>query len=116
MYRYGNLGHSFLSSPSALGSAVIHADGGGKIEIEAGDRNGTFNLRVANTGSALSQEEAEEVFERFWRGDTARAGSGDHVGLGLSLVKKVTEILEGSLAVTSSPGGKFEIRFGVGPR
>ena len=66
-------------------------------------------LRVANTGSTLSQDQAGQVFTRFWRGDTARSNTGVHSGLGLSLTRKILHVLGGSTRARSSAGGEFEI-------
>ena len=49
------------------------------------------------------------MFERFWRGDTSRAGTGVHFGLGLALAQRVVESLGGT-AAASAAGGTFTIR------
>jgi len=49
------------------------------------------------------------VFERFWRGDAARTGTGTHCGLGLTLVGEAVEALAGRVSVSSEKGGEFEI-------
>ena len=90
-------------------NAVIYADEGGTVEIEtAGDRD-TVRIRVANSGSTISRDQTEMVFERFFRGDAARSATGVHSGLGLSLVKRVVLVLGGSVKAQSVAGGKFEI-------
>ena len=101
---------------NVLENAVAHADDGGSVRIETvvgGDR---ADIRVTNTGSTLPQEEAERVFERFWRGDAARTAAGVHSGLGLSLVKKIAEVLGGAARVRSRAGGEFEITLSIPER
>jgi len=66
-------------------------------------------IRVSNSGSTISPDRAERVFDRFWRGDTARSRTGYHHGLGLSLVKKAVKALGGSIGVVATEGGDFEI-------
>ena len=61
----------------------------------------------ANTGSQVAREDAHKVFDRFWRGDEVRAGTGTHCGLGLSLAKRAAETLEGSITIESESGGVF---------
>jgi two-component system OmpR family sensor kinase len=82
---------------------------GGWIKIETTTDEGKTVIRVTNSGSILTKEDAEHVFERFWRGDAARTAATVHCGLGLSLVKKSVAVLGGSVSVRSSPGGEFQI-------
>ena len=94
---------------NVLENAVVHADEGGRVRVRAAAGDGHIDLRVANSGSRLSQDEAAQVFERFWRGDSARTGTGTHCGLGLTLVGEAVEALAGRVVVTSEKGGEFEI-------
>ncbi len=93
-----------------LDNAVTFANTGGLVRVQAGLRDGRIELSVANTGSELSQQQAEHVFERFWRGDAARSGAGVHCGLGLSLCQKIVTLLGGSISVESAAGGTFRIK------
>ena len=67
------------------------------------------SLKVSNSGSRLSQDEAVAATQRFWRGDTARSEAGLHCGLGLSLVEKATRALGGAVEIHSSAGGVFSV-------
>jgi signal transduction histidine kinase len=92
-----------------LSNAVHHADDGGRVHIESITHNGQATLTVTNTGSQLSPNDVDHIFDRFWRGDTSRRASGHHYGLGLSLCKTLVEMLGGSIEATSSPDGIFKI-------
>ena len=59
-------------------------------------------LTVEDNGSGITQEEQEKIFDRFYRGDAARSEQG--TGLGLSMVKKITQMHKGELQVESTPG------------
>ncbi len=63
---------------NVLENAVTYANTGGQVTIESLSQNGAVLVRIANTGSELSQEEAEQAFARFWRGDSARRDTGLH--------------------------------------
>ncbi|MFT3692760.1 MAG: HAMP domain-containing sensor histidine kinase [Kofleriaceae bacterium] len=76
-------------------NAVTYTDQGG--EIRATLLGGT--LRIANTGCHLAPDQIKRVFERFWRGDPSREPGG-HVGIGLALSKKLTELVGGNLEVS----------------
>lgn len=90
-------------------NAVSYVDEGGRIRVTvevAGDR---VALTVGNSGSTLPQDQVEHVFDRFWRGDAARA-VGMHCGLGLSLCARLVALLGGAISARSTVGGEFAIR------
>lgn len=77
--------------------------------IEAMRQDGNVLITVANTGSRLTREQVSHVFERFWRGDTAREAPGTRCGLGLSLCKTIIEQLGGTITADVSSEGTFSI-------
>ena len=92
-----------------LENAAQHANDGGTVAIETKTDDSMASLLVRNTGSRVSQDDAERVCERFWRGDASRNLTGVHSGLGLALVRRVAVLLGGDVSVRSSVGGDFEI-------
>jgi signal transduction histidine kinase len=96
-----------------LDNAVQHCDAGGWIRVQgrrAGPADQTVELTFSNSGSAVSAADAERAFDRFWRGDASRQGTGLHCGLGLSLCREIAGVLGGQIQVTSARGGVFEVR------
>lgn len=59
-------------------------------------------IRVTDDGEGLSKEALAHVFDRFWRGDSARATQG--TGIGLSLVYMIAKAHGGSAQAQSMPG------------
>ena len=104
---------SALIVGNILQNAVTYADEGGAVEIEIATDQTAAQLRVANSGSRIPREQTELIFERFWRGDTARTAAGVHCGLGLSLVQRALAALGGSVEADSSRGGRFEISVSI---
>jgi signal transduction histidine kinase len=85
-------------------NAVTYTDDGGRIHIAARIEQGHPVLTVSNTGSRVSPADASKLFDRFWRGDVARGDIGTHCGLGLSLCRKMADVLGGTLAAESVDG------------
>jgi two-component system OmpR family sensor kinase len=61
-------------------------------------------LEVADRGSGLTPEQAEHVFERFYRGDQARTRRSGGTGLGLAIVAALVSAHDGAVWVESPPG------------
>jgi len=59
-------------------------------------------LDITNSGAGIPTENLPHIFDRFYRADNARSGSGH--GLGLSIAKIIVQIHHGGLAATSAPG------------
>lgn len=62
-------------------------------------------FEIINEGEGISAEDLPHIFDRFYRVDSSRSnGSTRGFGLGLSLAKKIVELHNGELTVTSARG------------
>ncbi|MCX5684538.1 MAG: ATP-binding protein [Planctomycetota bacterium] len=98
-----------MAISNLLANAAEYTNDGGRIEISGRAAEGKVELAFSNTACCLSPEQAEHVFERFWRGDAARA-AGVHCGLGLALVDRAVAVLGGKASAAVSPDGVFTVR------
>ncbi|MDB5167623.1 MAG: putative Histidine kinase [Candidatus Saccharibacteria bacterium] len=60
-------------------------------------------FEIINTGDGIDEKKLPYIFDRFYRADTSRTNRVGY-GLGLSLAKKIVELSQGELSVTSTPG------------
>jgi heavy metal sensor kinase len=100
-----------------LGNAIRFTDAGGSIVVRVSRRGDHATVEVRDTGIGLAPDDADRVFERFYRADPARSSRADGAGLGLSLVKWIASEHGGTVAVDSrlGEGSTFSIRLPVRP-
>jgi two-component system sensor histidine kinase QseC len=91
-------------------NACSYANANGAIRVAVQLSAGQFQLEVANTGSRIAPADIDRLFERFWRGDQARADTGVHCGLGLSLCQRLARLLDGRIEVQTSTNDWFTVR------
>jgi len=99
----GTAGLSLVFS-NLLDNAAEYTNRGGKIQVTARQVEDGVEIVFENTGNQLTSQQAAEVFECFWRGDSSRHDTGVHCGLGLALVKRIVEALGGSVRAVAQSG------------
>jgi two-component system, OmpR family, sensor kinase len=93
-----------------LGNAVTHTPPGTPVAVRLHVDGDTAVTEVADQGPGMSTEQADRVFERFYRADTARgrpaAGHAESAGtgLGLAIVAALVGAHRGTVEVDSTPG------------
>jgi two-component system sensor histidine kinase/response regulator len=106
---------------NVLANALKYTPEGGQVDlsvIEYLDKGepAIVEIAVEDTGTGISPEDLDRVFEPFHRGKNASGEDG--AGLGLSLVKEVVELHGGKVLVQSEPqkGSTFSILLPVGEK
>ncbi|MDX6526929.1 MAG: two-component system, OmpR family, sensor kinase [Gaiellales bacterium] len=96
-----------------LANAASHTPAATPIELTAHIIDAEAVIEVADHGEGLTKEDAEHVFERFFRVDSARGREdGGGSGLGLAIVAAIVDAHGGRVEVESTPGqgARFRVR------
>lgn len=83
-----------------LSNAFKFTPDGGDVWLTVWEKDKDFGLTVKDSGIGISREMLPHIFERFYSGSWSEKGSG----IGLSLVKLMTESLHGHISVNSEEG------------
>ena len=82
-----------------LDNAIRHSKGQGEVRLTLTKEHGFAKLSVINKGDEIPEEQREQIFERFYRVDTARNGEDKHYGLGLAIAKAIATSHKGHIEV-----------------
>ncbi len=85
-------------------NAIKFTPSGGSIEVKVSVAQNLLRLTVEDTGVGIPPEVLPRIFERFWQVDTSSTRKFQGAGIGLSLVRSLSEAMDGSVKVDSKPG------------
>lgn len=95
-----------------LANARTHTPAGTTVTTSLAMVEGGAVLTVADDGPGIPEPLRPEIFERFARGDSSRSRREGSTGLGLAIVAAVVKAHDGTIDVTSAPGGtEFVVHF-----
>ena len=97
-----------------LDNALRHTATGGTVAVTVAPtrHDGRCRIVVTDSGEGFDPASAARLFERFYRGDTARTANGAGSGIGLTIAKAIVEAHHGQLTGHSDGpgrGARFEI-------
>lgn len=74
----------------------------GTVALEIGEVEENLCVRVRNTGSEIPYDKQDKIFNKFYQADESHATQGN--GIGLAIVKRIVELHNGSVSVSSGNG------------
>jgi len=88
-----------------LDNALKYSPDTTDVVMTLGRHDGKARITITNEGKGISAKDLPHIFDRFYRADDSRTnGPTGGYGLGLSLAKKIVELHNGDLTVSSTPG------------
>lgn len=98
-----------------LSNSIKFTNPGGKIYINLYDKEDGIDIEIRDTGIGIPQDKLDLIFERFGQVDKTLYRNIEGSGIGLSLVKSLVDLLDGSISVESeyNIGTKFNIKLPV---
>ncbi len=85
-----------------VANAIRHSPPNADVQVRATTRNGHTRIEVADQGTGIPAEDAERVFERFYRSDRARTVDEGGAGLGLAIARWIVELHGGTIRADQS--------------
>ena len=85
-----------------LSNAVKFTDSGGTVTVGCKAEGEDVLVTIADSGCGMSPEVMQNIFNKFYQGDKSHTTQGN--GLGLSIVKKAVDVLDGDISVRSEAG------------
>ncbi|MCD7982211.1 MAG: ATP-binding protein [Clostridiales bacterium] len=111
VYFFGNRELLTRLLSNLIGNAYRYGTPGGHTTVRLLTDEDGLLLSVQDDGIGIPPEDLPHIFQRFYQADASRAGEGN--GLGLSMVKEITEFHGGAVFAESEPGlgSTFLVRF-----
>jgi signal transduction histidine kinase len=102
---------------NVVANAIKYGAKGTTVTVTARPEGQQVRFDVHNEGAGISVDDQQKLFDRYWRSPEARTGQVPGTGLGLAIVRRLVELQNGVVGVTSRPdeGTTFWVTFPQAP-
>lgn len=96
-----------------IGNAVKYTPENGTITLSLTSKDNLAIVEISDSGVGISEETQKHMFDPYFQGDTSRSVQG--LGLGLSIAKRIVELCEGEISVSSvlGKGSTFTVKLPI---
>lgn len=104
-FALGDIGLIERVLQNLIANAIEYTPAGGEVSVcvQTAPAQGLW-VSVSDTGKGISSTDLPHIFDRFYRSDQVRQRVTPGLGLGLAIAKKILELHQSDLQVTSQPG------------
>lgn len=101
-----------------LSNAYKYTPSGKQVTVSLTPKNDRVTVSIIDSGIGIDAQDLPYIFERFYRTDKSRNRESGGFGLGLTIVKELSEALGGYVTVTSIPetGSTFTVTLPISPQ
>jgi PAS domain S-box-containing protein len=113
LYVDGDSARLIQTFTNLLHNATKYTDDAGHIRVTLGAEDGTAVVRVSDTGQGIDADLLPRIFDTFTQADQSLARSAGGLGVGLALVRRLSELHGGEVHASSEGpgrGSQFEVR------
>jgi signal transduction histidine kinase len=100
-HTFADIGLIERAISNLIDNAIQYTPENGEVKIEIAKEDGKIKIVVSDTGYGISEEELPLIFNRFYRVEKSRARSTGGTGLGLAIAKKIIDVHNSTISVTS---------------
>ena len=99
-----------------ISNSLQYTPDNGAINITVTSEKNMIFYKICDSGCGFSAKDLKKAFDKFYRGDEARQTQGGHSGLGLYIVKKLLDQINGSIQIENTESGGACVLFSHGIR
>ncbi len=93
-----------------ISNAITYTPSGGGVVVSLREHTDHVEIEVTDNGEGVAQEDVDEVFVKFFRGENARRRQIPGTGLGLHIVRMIVKAHGGQVSLRSAPGEGTTVR------
>lgn len=96
-----------------IDNALSHTPEGGAIQLQLNYVEKKVWVAVVDSGNGIAESDMPYIFDRFYRGNSARVQASANAGLGLSIVRRIFDMHGEIVEAVNVPGGGALFRFSL---
>jgi len=111
LLAYFTFSTQWANNPNILSNALKYSPDGSIVKVVTHNEGGKLAMAVIDKGMGIPEKEQEKMFTRYFRASNAEEISG--TGLGLTIVKRYLDLMQGDISFVSKAGKGTTFNIGI---